>query len=1579
MASLGDSLSTQAFDRINRAIDRAEQPSTRDTPVTAEESSIDSYGRNVREKFKIGEELHHWRARARFHPKNPPRRHDSRRSSQRLHGPPIIAKKSKSFSGMPARVEASPSQEAMALPQASVSFGGFSFGVGGDTQAGNTQIYSDHLTSRIMSSGKPMASSRDGNAVHNAGDASLHTMAEGDSGHIDLLKHWSESSRSQRNIQSPVQSSSEDELSQQTQFHAPKMSSITLPPETPAMAGSKRNHRGQIVSSTSTKTPGTNLTTVFGNRQDATPGMSMSQMFNATQARSSPLPEALRSDPIFQRPSPNFETYHHSSPLLPTSSPIKQIQSDLSRAVTEPRDTYTTMKESQEMREMRLRKQQEERRLWADSSTQMDDESGDESDELGMGPIRSSHVDNTKSVARKELREIPAAEHKVGGSRPQKQRRPLRDSKYATPGQSVKKSQSIVEISDDPLSDEGDEQVGSNDEYDELAQDVRKSQAQYEDDDAGEDELMVPMTEILPKERPKNVPTNESSPLSHYKAVSHKQKDLREDDLQVAGSQQSSRSTARRQEPQPSGSAQSSVVANSQPTNQDKELSQASLPIMPRVSVPTSQLMDSEVQSWSPGVKARVRKMVGISSLPLPPPSTGQQVQKDSDEAIPSSPPVVTTVQREESGEGAGQKFTPIDPLGQEVCQGLVDETVIPSNQTENEKGDPGLLSVQNRSQTSVQSTKERNTTPPASAIPETDPIELPSTPSRKINRETDNPPQGSNTSVSVIPTKFSPGDSGAPYDIVASVTPSKSTAPYDTAQSQLSSPLKTPRSSQRLESMKDSPRFRNIRKLTDIAADSTPPDAVTEVDLDGLNPMTIEDEEYLKVVKGQSSVHTARRHTAHRPNPLSQIESSPDASPTESASKVVDRQLRMLPPSNIGGNTRVTTIKLRSDAEPVAESDVRVPRQSPTNGPNKSLITPQAKVTKEINPHIRRSGRVPKATAKLRDQLQVNESKVSKSGDQDTYAGQITKAASPVQSIEDLKMAKERAESSGEQTRLSAIGSSLSRLQIPPTGEVIQDPNTAEAMDIDEQNADVSSGSADSSPLSSPPTSPVIVTMEQPPVVAPNRVLALCKCGNQAFWPAVYLGPSTSGPEMYEIRFDDGSVDSNLPARYVKALKLHIGDQVKVDVNKMRTQSYVVQGFKNKVSPSNVSNSITDVYGFQTLVLRPKNRDSINGNQSAEKTVTVPFENIYLTKSNWASLQDRSFDPAASLPSIQQLRRQTPSTATSSRLSTPSRARRQSNPTFAKKDATTNASISHSRSHSPPVSGIFNNHAFALTFKDDPSQREVIATLLRSNGAHILDTGFDELFDIVNPSTTESSATNTTHSDTTGTSTTTTPTLALKPPYHGLGFTALLTTRHSRTAKHMHALALGLPILHARWVHDSLRLARPLSYAPYLLPAGESSVLEGATRSLVLPQIHNPADAMLERMLAAARTGSDGSGGEGSGGGGAMLGGKAVLLIAEAAAAPRGKSRGGGGSALGTFEFLVRAMGAARVGVARTVREKEEELKDAGWDVVFVEGADGEMARKVVGVGKGRSDLRAVGDEFVVQSLILGKLVEES
>ncbi|KAI9662632.1 MAG: hypothetical protein M1821_008799 [Bathelium mastoideum] len=1575
MASLGDSLSTQAFDRINRAIDRAEPP-TRDTPVTAEESSIDSYGRNVREKFKIGEELHHWRARARFHPKHPPKRHDSRRSSQRLHGPPIISKKSKSFSGMPARVEASPSREAMALPQASVSFGGFSFGVGGDTQAGNTQIYSDHLTSRIMSSGKPMTSSRDENAAHNAGDTSLHTMAEGDSGHIDLLKHWSESSRSQRNIQSPVQSSSEDELSQQTQFHAPKMSSITLPPETPAMAGSKRNHRGQIVSSTSTKTPGTNLTTVFGNRQDATPGMSMSQMFNATQARSSPLPEALRSDPIFQRPSPNFETYHHSSPLLPTSSPIKQIRSDLSRAVTEPRDTYTTMKESQEMREMRLRKQQEERRLRADSSAQIDDGSGDESDELGMGPIRSSYVDSTKSVARKDLREVPAAEHKSGGSRPQKQRRPLRDSKYATPGQPVKKSQNIVEISDDPLSDDDDEQVGSNDEYDELAQDVRKSQAQYEDDDAGEDELMVPMTEILPKERPKNVPTNESSPLSHYKAVSHKQKGLREDDLQVAGSQQSSRSTARRQEPQPSGSAQSSVVANSQPTNQDKELSQASLPIMPRVSVPTSQLMDSEVQSWSPGVKARVRKMVGISSLPLPPPSTGQQVQKDSDEAIPpSSPPVVTTVQREESGEGAAQKSTPVDPLGQEVCQGLVDETVIPSNQTENEKGDPGLLSVQNRSQKSVQSTKERNTTPPASAIPETDPIELPSTPSRKTNRETDNPPQGSNTSVSIIPTKFPPGDSGAPYDIVASVTPSKSTAPYDTAQSHLSSPLKTPRSSQRLDSMKDSPRFRNIRKLTDIAADSTPPDAVTEVDLDGLNPMTIEDEEYLKVVKGQSSVHTTRRHTAHRPYPLSQIESSPDASPTESTSKELDRQLRMLPPSNIGGNTRVTTIKLRSDAEPVAESDVRVPRQSPTNGPNKSLITPQAKVTKEINPHIRRSGRVPKATAKLRDQLQVNESKVSKSGDQDTHAGQITKAASPVQSVEGLEMAKERAESSGEQTRLSEIGSSLSRLQIPPTGEIIQDPNTAEAMDIDEQNADVSSSSAASSPLSSPPTSPVIVTMEQPPVVAPNRVLALCKCGNQAFWPAVYLGPSTTGSETYHIRFDDGSVDSSLPARYVKALRLQVGDQVKVDVNKMRTQSYVVQGFKNKVSPSNASSSITDVYGFQTLVLRPKNRDSMNGNQSAENTVSVPFENIYLTKSNWASLQDRSFDPAASLPSIQQLRRQTPSTATSSRLSTPSRARRQPNPTFAKKDATTNASISHSRSHSPQVSGIFSNQAFALTFKDDPSQREIIANLLRANGAHILDTGFDELFDIVNPSSNDS--TTTTHSETTGTSTTAPPTLSLKPPYHDLGFTALLTTRHSRTAKHMHALALGLPILHARWVHDSLRLAHPLPYAPYLLPAGESSVLAGATRSLILPRLHDPAEVSFARMLESAR--AAGSDSEGSGGIGAMLGGKAVLLIAEAAAAPRGKSRGGGGGALGTFEFLVRAMGAARVGVARTVREKEEELKkDAGWGVVFVEGADGEMARKVVGMGKGRGEVRAVGDEFVVQSLILGKLVEE-
>ncbi|KAK3088926.1 radiation sensitive protein rad9, partial [Teratosphaeriaceae sp. CCFEE 6253] len=63
---------------------------------------------------------------------------------------------------------------------------------------------------------------------------------------------------------------------------------------------------------------------------------------------------------------------------------------------------------------------------------------------------------------------------------------------------------------------------------------------------------------------------------------------------------------------------------------------------------------------------------------------------------------------------------------------------------------------------------------------------------------------------------------------------------------------------------------------------------------------------------------------------------------------------------------------------------------------------------------------------------------------------------------------------------------------------------------------------------------------------------------------------------------------------------------------------------------------------------------------------------------------------------------------------------------------------------------------------------------------------------------------------------------LVLKAKYKHLGFVALVADRHSRRAKYMQALALGLPTLSGRWLADSLDAEddHPVPWAKYLLAA---------------------------------------------------------------------------------------------------------------------------------------------------------------
>jgi len=220
------------------------------------------------------------------------------------------------------------------------------------------------------------------------------------------------------------------------------------------------------------------------------------------------------------------------------------------------------------------------------------------------------------------------------------------------------------------------------------------------------------------------------------------------------------------------------------------------------------------------------------------------------------------------------------------------------------------------------------------------------------------------------------------------------------------------------------------------------------------------------------------------------------------------------------------------------------------------------------------------------------------------------------------------------------------------------------------------------------------------------------------------------------------------------------------------------------------------------------------------------------------------------------------------------------------------------------------------------------------------------------------------------------------------------------RRVKYFQALALSLPVLHPRWILDSLASGAAQPWPKYLLPAGESSYLSGAVRSRTL-QPYAVESARFVDVVAGRQR---------------LLSGGGVLLVV----APSEKARGKGRS----YAFLSLALGARRVRVVQSAVEAGERVREDGgrWRWVHCDekslgavrkvfagrgegggvGADRELGGGGEGVGgRGKKRKRGqqvnvqsegagstlstsldgfmiVGDEFVIQSLILGALVEE-
>lgn len=483
---------------------------------------------------------------------------------------------------------------------------------------------------------------------------------------------------------------------------------------------------------------------------------------------------------------------------------------------------------------------------------------------------------------------------------------------------------------------------------------------------------------------------------------------------------------------------------------------------------------------------------------------------------------------------------------------------------------------------------------------------------------------------------------------------------------------------------------------------------------------------------------------------------------------------------------------------------------------------------------------------------------------------------------------------------------------------------------------------------------------------VAPNQVIAVWQGQKRAYYPATCFGaPPGVSQGKYSVQFE-GSIPVEVIKGAVKRLELRVGDEVKVDMPGFPKVAHVIRGFGDRLTREEILRAAengqypqTDIHGYSTVILGAKQRNSLpNGTFTASDNLTkVPIARIYMDTMMWNRFKGREF--AQNLETAPQ---EATFRASSMRSSLP-----------------TSPNSRVARSVYDP-SDIFAKMAFAVSYKEDEVSKNRITRLIRDNGGALLNDGFTELFEPALDETPKKGCARNGSSPTSG--------LCLNPVAAEIGFTCLIADTHSRREKYMQALALNIPCLSGRWVEDCVAKGRILDWEIYLLPAGESKYLNGATRSRIMKPI-SPIEARLSDTIASRPR---------------LLDGKSVLIV---------MGRGKAEEKRKAYVFLTLALGASRVErvpdleTAKALLNSRSEASPSPncWDYVYVDDVDQAAAKSMlasrvsamqtVQMVNGRKRRRStvttarpspttvlgpqiVGSDFVCQSLILGRLFEE-
>lgn len=1331
--------------------------------------------------------------------------------------------------------------------------------------------------------------------------------------------------------------------------------------QTPALAGRAGDSSGQILSSEaqSITTPGPVASTNFffpslsnaGEGLSAQP-ISLTQVFNNTQAPTSPAAGGGATDDIvFSRPSPDFTHVRHSSPIPAYSSPIKATQPEtpksdpVVRSSSEPRTEYVTMKESQERRKLSVGDEHGtlvQQDSWEELSRRVKAEKATQHAHRQVARSLSSVSVPTPVFSRSSKRGITNTDHTS----------PVK-SKTSRGGVDCEVDGDDVTMDDQSQPATVNEVNKHNAEHpaNEPVESVRDAARTGGRCNSHDNIVQVPKTSSHPYRTPSGQLSRDSTQPATQSSLMHP-----EHQPQVIGSQENLRALF-----QPHSSRESVAVMDSQP---DATVDFDSVPRPKSLRFPSSPSTNQySINQTTMATKTGYTSQVISSSMPPMPPKSSpeENVTNDGEERVPSSPPLLPPDDAEvgdgdveydehtydEYTEGAGGRIS-VSPIVDEdtlmdeeddlpVKERVEGETVtenhgVQRDEDELESAKPGEADLETHQAPEALEQAQRNATtgqpkPPRmkrqDTIPETDALDE-TQPSFFTDENLE---------------QVAGGDTAMGND-------ANSTGPFQAAQekhrgSQSNMPAPISSRDNGSDAIAESNR---IRCLDDIYNLPETQFSAAEEDVEMPQLSGTEDDDgdifmrhtppALPSAKRRKVTYTVKRK-AFRDSPKITAD-------TESLSD---------PPSSFPEQVQPA----------VEENQSTVSIHEPEDQGALTAVDAREEVRSSYTRTTSLKSRVLPRPPKFRNQRQGALKPVSRellqSVSSPAHSPPMSRGRPRTRTSSPVTPTKPR-EAAAKQSTHAELAPADSELAIPVSP--VPQPDNVEIAETVPQR-----------------------TTTPPEVIVPNRVFAAWPGSH--YYPATYIGRAT--PRQLHIRYDDGNTTS-IDATNVRALDLRVGDLVKVDETGMKKNIYVVIGFKDRLDDLDGEEyPTTDQRGHATVVLEEKSRESLPEVRSAQPAehISVPMGSIYLTSSLWKRLRDRSFTVSPLVSPAKSTSRVSTSFADS--FTTPSFTRRGTAAPLLLKDVTTRAASVASTARSG--SGVFTNMAFVLTSTTADVDKDTITRLIKSNNGQVLEHGFHELFDYES----EGVANSPQHRRRSTSAVEGSSGLTLKHAYKDLGFVALISDAHSRSTKYVQALALNIPCLHLRWIHDSLNASRAAPFTRYLLPAGVSKFLDpnGVIRSRTIVPYDPASDEVSFAQMIQDRD--------------LLLRGQNVLLVTGKSKKEIEKRQ--------PFVFLSHALGSATVGRCTDMAAASDMLSDGKWDWLYVDNGErgvAEAAAALLGTGKpasssklkksakkrkrdtesdvqedilikadiGGKTVRITCAEFVIQSLILGALIEE-